>query len=100
MAAQMEAEEEEPRADDPALEIEPENAAAVRVFLRMQTQWNTQALVLPKRMLMLHSGLDYQALPVVAAAIKAELDEDLLDRIQFMERIALRFFAKAQSKAR
>lgn len=71
------------RAAEPPVEILPENAEAVRVFLAMSTQWMRAGIAgVP-------TGLVYAALPIVAGVLDIAVDDDLLGRVQIMEAEAL-----------
>jgi hypothetical protein len=76
--------------DERRLEIEPENEAAVQIFLRLQTQWRLVQLSTGKASALLPTGLDYAALPTVARALRFRLDRDTLDRIGILEDESLR----------
>jgi hypothetical protein len=67
------------------VEVEPENADAVRVFLRMQSQWKQQSVGGGGAHITVPTGLDYSALPVVAQALGIAVTADLLDRLGVME---------------
>ena len=80
-------------------EVEPENAGAVRLFLRMQSQWQMQTLSGGSKAFIVRTGLDYAALPVVAAALGLALDGLLLDQVRILEDESLGIFARRQQKA-
>jgi hypothetical protein len=72
------------------VEVEPENADAVRVFLRMQSQWKQQSVGYGRAHITVPTGLDYSALPVVAQALGVTVTADLLDRLGVMEAESVR----------
>lgn len=80
-------------------EVEPENAGAVRLFLRMQSQWQMQALSAGTKAFIVRTGLDYTALPVVASALGLPLDTLLLDQVRVLEDESLSIFSKRQQRA-
>lgn len=65
------------------VEVMPENWGAMRIFLAMDTQWRRAGMA------GVATGLDYAALPVVAAALALALDADLLARLRIAEGAAL-----------
>lgn len=67
------------------VEIEPENANAVRLFLGMQSQWNWTTLSAGFKAARVRTGLRYEALPIVAAAHHFILDAALLGQIAILE---------------
>lgn len=72
------------------VEVEPENEAAVRVFLGMQTQWRHTAISLGLGgAALVRTGLEYAALAIIAEAHGTRLDADVLFAIQQLERATL-----------
>lgn len=92
MIAELEADKE--RGKDIVVEIEPENADAVRIFRQMQTQWRRAVITTPKAVVLVHESLDYTPLPTIAGAIGAVLSEECLDALRIMEAETLLIFAK------
>ncbi|MEI9885907.1 MAG: DUF1799 domain-containing protein [Rhizomicrobium sp.] len=70
--------------------IDKDNVAAVRIFSRLGTKWRRDVLTSPKRLVFLHTGIDYGAAEIVARALKLELDEHTLDGLQVLEAEAKR----------
>jgi hypothetical protein len=79
--------------------IESENADAFRLFLRMQSQWKVATLSTGMGSAILLTGLDYTALPVVAAALGITIGEYELDALRFMERETVRLDTERQQRA-
>ena len=76
----------EPSTESELFEVWEENAAALRLFMRMQTQWN-----------MLEGGfigLNYQSLQFLFTIDKVEDQAEMLDDLQAMEIAALQILNK------
>ncbi len=84
--------------DDDTLEVEPENADAVRLFLGLQTQWRFSTLSNGKFNLLVRTGLDYGVLPVVCTALCITPGEALLGQLQLLEGETLRLLAEHRAK--
>ena len=71
------------------IEVEPENAGAVRLFHAMGSQWKVVSLQLSdgkrNRAMLVRTGLDFAALPVVAGAYGTALDPAVLDALRILE---------------
>jgi hypothetical protein len=80
------------------IEVEPENRAAVRIFTRAMSQWRGHPVATAKHLLVVRTGLDYAALPVIAQATGHPLDEETLDKVRVMESIALAIYAERQTR--
>lgn len=78
---------------DKPVEVEPENVAAVRVFLAAQTQWRMQPLSNGKYNLLVRTGLDYAVLPVICTALCITADETLLAGLRILEGETVRLYA-------
>src|ERR1700733_61720 len=76
-------------AHDIVVDVEPENADAVRLFRQMQTQWKVSPFVAGKHIVYARTGLDYAALGPVSAALKIEITEATLDAIRVLEQECL-----------
>lgn len=74
--------------------IEPENAAAVRLFLALQTQWIINIASGIGGAIMHRSGLRYEAVPVAAGALGVLLNEETFTALRILEAHALNFFAE------
>jgi hypothetical protein len=68
-----------------AVEVEPENARAVRLFLALTTQWRYAPRTNGKMELLQRTGLDYAVLPAVSSALAIALDETLLAQLRILE---------------
>lgn len=79
---------------DQALDVEPENWNAVRVFLALQTQWHYQSRSNGKVSLLSRTGLDYAAIPAVCGAHAVALDEAMLDQLRILETESLAVYAE------
>ena len=69
--------------------VEPENAAPVRLFRQMQTQWRSQTFVAGKHVVTQRTGFDYGALAPIAAGLGIALSETVMDPLREMEVQAL-----------
>lgn len=76
------------------VEVFPENAVALDVFSRMQTQWRIGPTGA--------TGLDYAALPIVmeAVGVKKKARPDVFARVQVIEQEVLRLLDERRSKTR
>lgn len=72
------------------------NVTAVRLFQAMRTQWNVTALPAMDRAHLVHIGLRYEVLDLVAADLGIGKRPGDLARIQIMENEALLAWAEAR----
>lgn len=72
------------------IHVEPENVDAVRIFVRLQSQWKVSSLSAGRKAVLVYTGLDYTAVPVVAAALGITVDDNVLGKINVMERESMR----------
>ncbi|MGH6887992.1 MAG: DUF1799 domain-containing protein [Rhizomicrobium sp.] len=80
------------------IEVEPENAGAVRLFLALGTQWRHVMRSNGKIEIMARTGLDYAAVPATATALALGLDEMLLAGLRILEDETLRLHAARVAK--
>ncbi len=75
---------------EPLIELEDEDEGrAARLFLGMATQWNWTMMGAAGVIASSRTGLRYEALPVVAAALGLALDRQTLADLQLIEAEAL-----------
>lgn len=70
----------------------PENWPAVETFCALTTQWRYAGSAGSR------VGLDYAAIPPVAAMLGHEVGRDLFDRLRLMESTALEEFARKRDR--
>jgi Phage related hypothetical protein (DUF1799) len=80
-------------------EVDSDNVAAARVFMGMATQWRVTTMSGLAGGLRIKEGLDYTALPVVAAALGQTLDAGCFEGVQTLERATLSLEADAAKRA-
>jgi hypothetical protein len=80
--------------EDVVLEIFPENAGAVRLFLKLATQWRTEALSTLGSATIIRTGLDYGVVEPTARMSGLAMDEGLLGQLQVLEAAALSAWSK------
>lgn len=73
---------------------------AVRLFLRMQTQWEIETVSVGRTALIIHTGLRYTSLPVIADALGIAVTSAVLDQLGVMERESLRIHDVRLQRAR
>jgi len=91
--ARMQAEARRALADE-GLAIHPDNIAAVRWFLAMQTQWRTVTLSTMERAEIRRTGLDYAVAEATARLKGLEPSADAFARLQLLEAEALTAWAE------
>lgn len=88
------------RPEAPLIEIEEDDEGrAVRLFQGLATQWNWSTMGvsgLGGVSVPMRTGLRYEALPVVAAAIGVVVDRQVFADLQFIEQKALSALAAAR----
>lgn len=74
-----------------AFAIHPENGRAFRLFLAMASQWRSASLNTAGKALVVRTGLDYGAMPIVAQQLGMTfpLAEQDFDRLRVLEAEAL-----------
>ena len=92
----MRAETREPESD--AIDVEPENVDAVRLFLTLGTQWRMQPLSNGKLNLLVRTGLDYTVLPGICTALCITPGELLLTQLRALESETLRLASDRNAK--
>ncbi|MCW5723440.1 MAG: DUF1799 domain-containing protein [Maricaulaceae bacterium] len=80
--------------DGGGFQVHPANAAAVRLFMRVQTQWRGVALSTMTKATLIRTGLDYDGVAAAARLARIRLDPDGFDRLQVMEMEALTAFGE------
>lgn len=70
------------------IEIWPENADAVRLFLAVTTQWRCTALQAGRVAVVVRTGIDYGVLPVVAPLVPVALTPGVFDQLRYIEACA------------
>jgi hypothetical protein len=91
------AQQEKTQSDVVIVQVEPENEAAVRLFLQLKdTQWDTQVVVAGKHLLTFRNGLKYDVLPALAAGLDppVALSESVMAGLRQLEREALAVFRR------
>lgn len=88
----------EPEKRSNVIVVEPENAGAVRVFRQMQTQWRVQPITTARRVVLARTGLDYGALAPIAAALRVDLTEDIMDALRLLEAETLAIHMRRQEQ--
>lgn len=78
--------------------VHPDNVTAVQLFQGMATQWNMVTLTTLDRAEILHTGLRYEVLDVVARGMGLVQDPTDFARIQFMEGEALAAWSEARRR--
>lgn len=75
------------------------NAAAVRLFQALRTQWRTASLSTMGRAEVVKTGLDYGVVQATAELRRLPLEGDTFDRLQVMEAEALTAWAEERRNA-
>ncbi|MGB0919878.1 MAG: DUF1799 domain-containing protein [Alphaproteobacteria bacterium] len=86
-----------------AMVVPEDNWPVVNLFVALQTQWRLVPLTTLSGADLLHQGIDYSVIPVVAAAMNIKCEEHVLRGLRIMEAEAVQGLAAeriARSKAR
>lgn len=84
---------------DEALDVHPDNVAAVRLFLAMSTQWRQDSLSTMQKAMLIRTGLDYGVLePTARMAGLGEVTTDTFTRLRVMETGALEAFRELRER--
>lgn len=83
---------------DTGLAIHPENGAAVRLLLALQTQWKVVVLSTMERSELRRTGLDYAAIEPTARMSGLEISDDVFLRLRVLESTALNAWAEEQKR--
>jgi len=81
------------------IDVEPENAGAVRLFIALGTQWRYQPRSNGKIEILVRTGLDYSVVPLVAQSLRVDTDEPLLAQLRILEAETLTIDAKRNVRA-
>lgn len=80
--------------DGGGFQVHPANAAAVRLFMRVQTQWRTGTLATMTKAKLIRTGLCYDGVAAAARLARIGLKPGDFDRLQVMEMEALTAFGE------